>query len=169
MFSTKGLNIPLFHWQADSSPLSHLGSPNSRIVDSWLNNIIFIHNPQKYFFWNWVILFRYSPSCPLILEPNTFHLSPVLGQFCIRLWSWADMQPHDHATCSKVPVPPTLPGRCLCLWPQGPYLTSSMLFGEVGSTLGHCFLLTSLVCGQLWLLEPPSHCGYCTKWAIPWR
>lgn len=37
-----------------------------------------------------------------------------------------------------------------------------MLFGKVGSTLDHYFLLTSLVCVQLGCWHPV------TKWAILW-
>jgi len=69
-FSTKGSNLHLLHRQADSSPLSHQGSPSSHIVDSWLDNVKIIHflESSKYFFWNRLTLFRYSPSCPLMLE-----------------------------------------------------------------------------------------------------
>ena len=32
IFPDQGLNLHLLHWQADSSPLSHLGSPSVRFL-----------------------------------------------------------------------------------------------------------------------------------------
>ena len=49
ILSTQGLNPSLLHWQADSLPLSHLGSPARYIADKYLkiNLTKDIQNPAE--------------------------------------------------------------------------------------------------------------------------
>ena len=49
IFLTQGSNPCLLHWQADSLPLSHLGSPYKRLTafQSWAQIIIFIQIPKE--------------------------------------------------------------------------------------------------------------------------
>ena len=54
IFLTQGLNLHLLHWQADSLPLSHQGSPNARQTRSF-----FAHNTLSL---SYLVHLRYSKS-----------------------------------------------------------------------------------------------------------
>ena len=50
IYLTQGSNMHLLHWQVDSLPLSHLGSPTARLICSFSSERVF-HN-----FENWVYI-----------------------------------------------------------------------------------------------------------------